>query len=682
MTFMKKEKSAGYGDLEKIALLESLVTPGPFHYIDIHFARLVCRLVGDEGCWPLFLAALLTSYAVNRRSQICLPLRDLPAELSEWLLADNGSELNPESASQLATLAWPINWEVELSAHVGVASPENAALRQHLLVLDDGSLYLQRYWDYEQRLAHMINERLKTPAFDFPDPVKSLGVVAPRFAGESGVVNADVDVDCAPQPFNFQTAAVCAGLRNHFTIISGGPGCGKTSVVAAVAALWLESRPKDRIVLCAPTGLAQARLHQALLDEIAFLDCTKEVKDELLKLSAATIHRLLGYRPGRGFRYHAENRLPVDLLIVDEASMVPLWIMTSLFAALPDTCAVILLGDKNQLASVEAGAVLGDLCSSGSENRFSAAFLSDIARLTMGAAPGVSATSEKGFLDDHIIELKKSYRFAPDGGIARLQRAIMAPASDAKVDLEQLCVNDPSGEVGIHRLPGEGPAFEAFLFQQMACLEIDFDGRMLPVKSYSEVDDLATAFAVFQSFRILSPMRRGRFGIDNLNRLLPQALGLQANRQYYRGRPLMITRNAPQLNLYNGDIGLVWPDAEGRLRVWFRRADGSFADFLPQRLPSHESAFAVTVHKAQGSGFQRVVLLWPGSDNALLTREMLYTAVTRAAKRIEIWLPGVVAGRSDLKTSLAASLAASLATSCRRRVERSSGLLKTLQEIK
>ncbi|MEA3332767.1 MAG: exodeoxyribonuclease V subunit alpha [Pseudomonadota bacterium] len=672
---MEMEKLAG-GDLEKIALLESLVTPGPFHYIDIHFARLVCRLVGDEGCWPLFLAALLTSYAVNRRRQICLPLRELPSKLSEWLLADNGSELNPESATRLAELVWPPNWEIELSAHVGVASPENAALLQHLLVLDDGRLYLQRYWDYEQRLARMINERLQAPAFAFLDPDKSLGVVAPRFAGESGVVNADVDVSGVPPSFNFQTAAVCAGLRNHFTIISGGPGCGKTSVVAAVAALWLESRPKDRIVLCAPTGLAQARLYQALLDEIDFLDCTKQVKDELLKLSAATIHRLLGYRPGRGFRYHGENRLPVDLLIVDEASMVPLWIMTSLFAALPDACAVILLGDKNQLASVEAGAVLGDLCSSGSENRFSAAFLSDVARLTM-RADGMSAASEKGLLDDHIIELKKSYRFAPDGGIARLQRAIMAPAAANNVDLEQLCAYDPSGEVGMHRLPGEGPVFEAFLFQQMARLEVEIRGRIVPVKSYSKVDDLATAFAIFQAFRILSPLRRGRFGVENLNRLLPQALGLQANRQYYRGRPLMITRNAPQLNLYNGDIGLVWPDAEGRLKVWFRRADGSFADFLPQRLPSHESAFAVTVHKAQGSGFQRVLLLWPGSDSALLTREMLYTAVTRAAKRIEIWLSGVAPGRSGSE----ASLAAFLTIACRRRVERSSGLLKTLQEM-
>ena len=340
-------------------------------------------------------------------------------------------------------------------------------------------------------------------------------------------------------------------------------------------------------------------------------------------------------------------------------------------AALPETCAVILLGDRNQLASVEAGAVLGDLCSLGSANHFSAAFKKDLARLA--ALPKLPEVSEKTLLDDHIIELKKSFRFAPDGGIARLQRAIMAPAGDAVADFSKLCHYDPSGEVGLRIMPAETSAFAAFLFDQMARQEVEINGRMVALKAYSEIDDLATAFLIYQSFRMLSPLRRGPFGVENLNRILPQALGLKDQYQYYKGRPLLITRNAPQLNLYNGDIGLVWPDSEGRLMVWFKRSDGTFTAFPPLRLPSHESAFAVTVHKAQGSGFQRVILLWPASESALLTREMLYTAVTRAAKRIEIWLPAP-AESSD-------SAIAPLAAACRRQVERSSGLLKTLQEM-
>lgn len=668
---MKEEKSAGYGAADKIALLESLSTPGPFHYIDIHFARLVCRLSGDEDSWPLFLAALLASYVVNSRRQICLTLRYLPDSFSEWLQTDGGPELKPEVVARIASFKWPAEWEAELAGHVAVAGPENAALRRHLLVLDDGRLYLQRYWDYEQRLARMINERLKAPAFDFPEPTQPLGVMAPRFVGTIGD---EISGESEGQSLNFQAAAVCAGLRNHFTIISGGPGCGKTSVVAAVAALWLEYRPQTRIGLCAPTGLAQARLHKALLDEIDFLNCSDKVKGELRKLSAATIHRLLGFRPGSGFRYHAENLLPVDLLIVDEASMVPLWIMTSLFAALPEGCAIILLGDRNQLASVEAGAVLGELCSLGAENRFSSGFQKDFFRLTMASSHKLPEASEKALLEDHIVELKRSYRFTPDGGIARLQRAIMIPERVvADSDLDQLCADDPSGEVGIRLLPTQGPAFEAFLLSELASQKVEVDGRMVAFKSYSEVDDLASAFTIFECFRLLSPLRRGRIGVDNLNRLMPQALGLQASRQYYKGRPLMITSNAPQIDLYNGDTGLIWPDSEGRLRAWFRRDDGSFADFSPLRLPSHESAFAVTVHKAQGSGFQKVVLLWPDGESALLTREMLYTAVTRAARRIEIWLPKVTGQASCL---------APLAAACRYRVERSSGLLKTLQVIK
>ena len=669
MIFMENKKSVASSDADNIALLESLPIPGLFDYIDIHFARLVCRLAGDKNCWPLFLAALLASYVVNSRRQICLDLRNLPESFSGWLMTGNDSDPGTGATSRLRALKWPVAWEADLAAHRAVADSHNAVFRRHLLVLDDGRLYLQRYWDYEQRLAQMINERLKAPAFIFPQSIKPLHTVAPRFAG----IDYDELSDENGEPlFNFQAAAVCAGLRNRFTIISGGPGCGKSSVVAAVAALWMEFNSQNRIVLCAPTGLAQARLHQALLDEVAFLDCGERVRGELPKLRAATIHRLLGYRPGQGFRYHADNQLPLDLIIVDEASMVPLSIMSSLFAALPKSCAVILLGDKNQLASVEAGAVLGDLCSLGSENCFSSVFQKDLARLV--PASRLPAVREKALLSDHIIELKRSYRFAPDGGIARLQRAIMAPAKVVDSELEKLFTKDPSGEVGIRVLPAQTSLFEASLLKEIASQELDLNGDIIPLKSYGEIDDLATAFTFLQSFRMLSPVRRGLFGVGNLNRMLPLALGLQVNFKYYRGRPLMITRNAPELDLYNGDIGVIWPDAEGRLKAWFRSVDGTFKAFSPLRLPSHESAFAVTVHKAQGSGFQRVIILWPGGESPLLTREMLYTAVTRAVKRVEIWLPEAPAnGDSEV---------APLVAACRRRVERSSGLLKNLNKYK
>ncbi len=635
---------------------------GLFNDIDIYFAELVCRLARDENSYALFLASLLASYVVNDRRQICLPLTGLPENFSAWLLSGNEVELDAESVARLATLQWPANWEAVLAAHAAVAGPKDAHSKQHLLVLDNGRLYLQRYWDYEQRLAGMISARLKAESAASMPLVRALSEIAPRFAA----VFAD-------NSLNYQAAAVCAGLRNQFTIISGGPGCGKTSVVTAIAALWLESEPSVRITLCAPTGRAQARLRQALLEESEFLDFPDAVKEKLINLQSATIHRLLGYRPGRGFRYHSENRLPVDLLIVDEASMVPLTLMANLFTALPEACKVILLGDRNQLASVEAGAVLGDLSSTGAENFFSDSFMADFARLTGTSVAGLPSPvvpasdsgAEKLLFQDHIIELEKSYRFAPDGGIARLQREILTPAENDENRLTEILTNDSSGEVGLRYLSGAGLSCESSLYSFLSEMKIDFAGREVPFRSYIDAPDMKTAFAMFSGFRLLSPLRRGPLGVESLNRIMMQVVGGSGFSRYSQGASVMITRNAPQLDLYNGDIGLVWPDKSGRLMVWFERADGEFTPFTLLQLPGHESAFATTVHKAQGSGFQKVVLIWPGGNPALLTREMLYTGITRAARRVEIWLPEKV-------------LLNSLVAACGRQVGRDSGLLQAL----
>jgi len=648
--------------VKKNNFAEILEDSGLFNNIDIYFAELVCQLARDEDSYALYLAALLASYVVNERRQVCLPLAGLQDDFSTWLLSGSEVEIESETVLRLGTLSWPVNWEADLAAHIAVAGPGDASDKKHLLVLDDGRLYLQRYWDYEQRLAEMIKLRLKAQPATIPALVRPLPEVAPRFAG----VFAD-------QSLNYQAAAVCAGLRNQFTIISGGPGCGKTSVVAAIAALWLESSSQIRITLCAPTGRAQARLRQALLEESEFLEFSESTKERLKNLKSATIHRLLGYRPGRGFRYHRENCLPVDLLIVDEASMVPLTLLANLFTALPEACNVILLGDRNQLASVEAGAVLGDLSSTGAENQFSDDFMADFARLTGVAAADLSAFavpaadpgSAKDLFQNQIIELEKSYRFATDGGIARLQREILAPGGSDKNRLTEILTDDCSGEIGLRYLSGADLSFENSLFRLLSELKIDFAGHEVLFKSYVDAPDIKTAFAMFSGLRLLSPLRRGRFGVENLNRVMAQVVGGPGFGRYSQGAPLMITRNAPQLDLYNGDIGLVWPDVTGRLMVWFERSDGDFTSFTPLQLPGHESAFATTVHKAQGSGFQKVVLLWPGANPALLTREMLYTGITRAVRRVEIWLP-----EKESFNSLVAA--------CGRRVERSSGLLQAL----
>jgi exodeoxyribonuclease V alpha subunit len=273
-------------------------------------------------------------------------------------------------------------------------------------------------------------------------------------------------------------------------------------------------------------------------------------------------------------------------------------------------------------------------------------------------------------LADAVVELEKSWRFAPGGGIFRLQRAILAAGEDRGAALREILSDDPSGEVRVRTVPETGSEFAAFLVRELGAVRVEQPGGSLPLADYARVADPARAFELFNSFRLLSPLRRSLFGVENLNRLAPEGLGLDAGRSYYRGRPVMITRNDPGIGLYNGDIGLLLPDREGRLRAWFAGPEGRFEKFSPIRLPAHESAFAVTVHKAQGSGFAHVVLLWPGRDNPLLTREMLYTAVTRAARRIEIWLPRGVGVEA-------------LVAAAQRAGERPSGLyarLKTMEE--
>lgn len=650
-----------------IKYLEALMEPcGPFSFFDIHFARLVCRRAAAGDDYGLYLAALLAAYVVNRRRQVCLFLRQLPKNLVVWLGVDLDRSLSPDAVAGLHELDWPSDWEGCLNAHSAVAGPAEASSCRHLLVLDEGRLYLQRYWAYEQSLSREICRRV-TIGFQPPCGLRPLADIAPRFGAVNGA-----------ESVNLQAAAVLAGLGNRFTVISGGPGCGKTSIVAAIAAVGLEIEPGLRIALCAPTGLAQARLTQALSAEIGYLNCADEVRERLGRLPAATLHRLLGYRPGEGFRYHAGRRLEIDLLIVDEASMVPLWIMSSLFAALPENCRVILLGDRNQLASVEAGAVLADICQARGEGLFSQSFMSQLDAFTgekvkspiAAAGPESAAdaimSAPTSIFRDQVVELKKSYRFSPDGGIARLQRAILGVDQDDGRALLEILAHDPSGEVTLRRLPPPGAALETYLMREIPRLTVEFEGKERFWGEFVAATSVTEAFACFKTLRLLAPLRRGPCGSERLNRLAAGALGLAETTSWPPGKPLLITRNQPRLNLYNGDVGLLFADGDSGVQAWFEQADGLIG-LAPSRLPAFESAFAVTVHKAQGAGFQKVVILWPERDSPLLTREMLYTAVTRAARRVEIWLPDP--GRP-----------ADLVKVCRRRVERSSGLLPQLQK--
>ena len=477
------------------------------------------------------------------------------------------------------------------------------------LVLDSGRLYLRRYWDYEQQLARALRERAaaKPPQIDkrrldarlkklFPAPKK----------GET----------------DWQQVAALNAVARNFSVITGGPGTGKTRTVLAILALLLKQPGGEnlRIALAAPTGKAAARLTESL-----------RAAPEELPQEAATIHRLLGNIPDSPyFRHSAARPLPADVVIIDEASMVDLALMAKLVDAVPLTSRLILLGDRDQLASVEAGNVLADICAA--------------AETTDGETP----------LRGTVVELRRNYRFSETGGIYLLSTAVNAGNADAAT----AALQSDREEVRRQSLPPPTNLASAF--------------RELIIAGYRpalEAADPFTALAHLQQFRILCAVRHGPFGVENLNSLAEQILadaGLVTPRSgWYRGRPVMITRNDRNLQLFNGDSGIILPDAEagGELRAFFVSAEGKLRRFLPSRLPPHETAFALTVHKSQGSEFDRLLLVLPERDSPLLTRELLYTAITRARSGVELWcsediLRGAIERRTIRTSGLREALSA------------------------
>jgi len=533
--------------------------------LDTHFADFIVRIDRhpSDGLW---WGAALASHSAGR-GHTCFNLLDMldaaalpllhtprkppPSDMNHWL----------DSLRSCETVGAP-----------GAYTP---------LVLDPaGRLYLHRCWWYEQQVAAGILSRIR------PSEMceSRLDAALDRYFP---LQNCAVDL---------QRSAARMALTHNFSVISGGPGTGKTATVARILALLLDmagdSTPE--IALAAPTGKAAMRLHQSILHAADRLAFPEEIRNRL-PASVCTIHRLLGVQLRRGgFRHNRDNRLPCDILVVDEASMVDLQLMASLLEALRDDARVILLGDRNQLASVEAGAVLADICDSADQ----------------ATVP--------------VMQLTKSYRFGDDSGIAALSHLINSGES---AEAAELLKSGRYPDITWHRLP-TGRAFEE-----------DFSAAVRDgYARYAQTGSPAAALAELGSFRVLTPLRSGVCGIENLNRLCLSALApeLKNDPQSFRPLPVMITGNNYELGLFNGDTGVVM-ECDGTPAVWFENPEGGVRHLSPLRLPPFETAFALTVHKSQGSEFDRVLLILPDHLSEALSRELLYTAVTRARRSIEIW---------------------------------------------
>jgi len=523
---------------------------------------------------------------------------------------------------------------------------EEAAVPEVLLIIDrQYGCYLQRQWCYEQSIAAGLLMRAGN-ILELPElPEKFL----------HGLVSYFPDAEKHPAT-DCQQLAVMSALRRRLLVLTGGPGTGKTTVAAAILALKLWQNNSLRIMLAAPTAKAAQRLMESLKDNLSALNCSQEVKEVISGLQATTIHQLLGFRYGSNeFKYNTQNPLPCDLLLVDECSMVPQRLMAQLIEALNLDSTLILLGDRYQLASVEAGSVLADICDSAAVNRADSEFAGAFFRQTSWQIPEITEAEKLQHpLAGAIVELTENHRFAVSapllGRVAALIRNI-----DEKSNIPQIAAELASFRGDEYEFLTGDSTFLRRLLQKklsaprLASGESFCDLPKLAASGLSE--DRKKAFALLNTFKVLSPAYNGATGIHEINKMCMEILGL--NDQYQPGAVLMIRQNDYRQELYNGDIGIVW-SCDGETFVVFENHPGGFE---LNELPDHELVFAMSVHKSQGSGFDEVLFVMPPTAGELMNREMVYTAMTRAKKHLcTIGTPEVLADALARRTSRMSNL--------------------------
>ena len=551
----------------------------------------------------LQLAALMVSVALGK-GQVCLPLSQC------WVheLKDLWHSIGPQRLRSL------------LAGCATVYCADAAlAYAQQPLVLSGERLYLARYYDYEQEVLAQLQQRLAQP----------LRVADAELA-------AVLNFLFPPLPdgqTDWQKVAAATACLQRFTVITGGPGTGKTTTVTRLLSALLSTEPELSIALAAPTGKAAARMTESIRNakQKGALPHAQHIPDD-----SFTLHRLLGWTPN-GFRYGPQRHLPFGCVVVDEASMVDLPMMHRLLMALAPQTRLILLGDRDQLASVEAGSVLADLCDAGQEHGPDNPFAARLSALTGYALEDV-AEAARSPMQNALAQLRVSHRFDANSGIGHLARAV----NNSDTGAAQRAFSDFAGQVRTSGLQPSVPYWSDTRWQQNVLMGLQDFCRA--VKEQRPAGDI---FAAFGQYRLLVALRNGQSGVEQVNRQVEQLLvahGLLAARSgdslWYPGRPVMISRNDYDLGLFNGDVGITLWQTEGdqpQLKVAFPASDGGIRWLLPSRLPAHETAFAMTVHKSQGSEFTRVCLLLPQEWQSVITRELIYTAITRAREQFDVF---------------------------------------------
>lgn len=619
------------------ALFDQAVERGQLRALDVAFARFLAEQDPDAPLALPLLGALVSRQQAD--GHLCL-------DLAAW-------EALAEDA------AWPASWRSAIGSVAAqprpwgssplLAAPGNAEHAGSPLVLDGTRVYLRRYWDHEQRVAHAITTRL---------------MLAPMVPAQLPEQLARLFPHASPDGPDWQRVACALAVRGAFTVITGGPGTGKTTTVVRLLGLLqtlhrgTQPRPL-RIRLAAPTGKAAARLQASISAQIARLDVDEDVRSAIPS-RVDTLHRLLGARSDtRRFRHDRANPLHVDVLVIDEASMIDLEMMSAVLEALPGDARLVLLGDKDQLSSVEAGAVLGDLCRRADDAHYSEETANWL-RATSGDPVDAWVRSDALPLDQHVAMLRHSHRFGANSGIGQLAQRI----NDGDAMRVRRLLAEPHGDIAwIDATANAARLAELVLDGGRRHFAARDDGAepqgyrhylqwLREHRPHARADAAAYGawargvLQAFGSFQLLCALRQGPFGAEGLNRqittILQQASLIDSGQEWYEGRPVLVTRNDYSLGLMNGDIGIALrvPDEQGRLhlRIAFEVAGQTGDDatrirfVLPSRLGERETVYAMTVHKSQGSEFDHAALVLPDAASAVLTRELLYTGVTRARR--------------------------------------------------
>jgi exodeoxyribonuclease V alpha subunit len=591
--------------------------------LDAELARGLARVSGERQ-ESVLLAVALVSRA-TRDGHVCADLGRL-----------EGTPLLGEGDAVVGACPPLAEWLRELreSPLVGDGSARTP------LVLDaKNRLYLHRHFEHEKRLARALVERSKRVVE--PARKEALRQLAERLFGPP-----------APGP-DWQKIAAEVAAVSALTVVSGGPGTGKTTTVTKILALAVadelaRGNTKPRALLVAPTGKAASRLAEAARAATAALDCPEEIRAKI-PTTATTVHRALEADAEGRFRITADRQLVADIVAIDEASMIDVGLMRALVDAVPAKARLVLLGDRDQLASVEAGAVLADVCGDRRGPRYSRALAARLEATFGERLPSEAVGDSPPGIDDAIVTLMHSHRFSAASALGTLAAAIREGDADRVLDLLS------AGEKGVALLESpddrtQHPALPTLLARGFDALARAASGE--------------EALAALDRFRVLSAHRRGPLGVEEMNRHVPRVLreaGVLAPRAGFI-EPVMVTRNDPDIDLYNGDVGVLFREGPDGARALFPGSESRPRRLSPSRLPPHEPAFAMSVHKSQGSELDEVVVILPPEGSPLLSRELLYTAVTRARNKVVVH----------------ASLAA-IREATRRPVERASGLAEALR---